>query len=134
MADLDIEVVTNIEGLEELEEAFTGGSKRAIVKFLRHVEMKAAKLLVDSAEKFAPYLTGRLEGAIHRQTVVGDGTVTVRVGPGPEAFYGIFQELGAPAANVPAEHWLENSARAVQQDVLAEYYEGLDESLGEMKK
>src|SRR5258707_1114396 len=107
MADIDIEIVTNIEGLEELEEAFTGGAKRAIVKFLRGVEMKAAKVLVDSAKQFVPKLTGRSEADIHRQSVVGDGTLTVRVGPGPDSFYEMFQEWGAPDANVPALHWLE---------------------------
>ena len=41
MADLDLEIVTDIEGLDELEEAFTDGAKRAVAKFLRHVEMQA---------------------------------------------------------------------------------------------
>ena len=134
MADMDVQIVTNVEGLEELEEAFKDGSKRAIVKFLRRVEMKVAKLLVDSAKQCAPYFTGRLESDIHRQSVVGDGTLTVRVGPGRETFYGQFQEFGAPAANVPALHWLENSARAVEGAVLETFQQELTDALGEMKK
>lgn len=134
MADIDIEIVTNIEGLDELEEAFTTGSKRAVKKFLRSVEMKAAKPLVESAKAFAPYETGRLEIDIHRESVVTEDALTVRVGPGKDAFYGQFQEFGAPEANVPALHWLENSARAVQDEVLQEYYDALKEGLEDMKK
>lgn len=133
MADIDIEIVTNIEGLDELEEAFTTGSRRAVKKFLRRVEMKAAKVLADSAKQYAPYETGLLEGDIHRQVIESDGALTVRVGPGKDAFYGMFQEFGAPEANVPAQHWLENSARAVQSEVLQEYYEAIKEGLEDMK-
>jgi HK97 gp10 family phage protein len=134
MADVDIEIVTNIEGLDELEEAFTTGNKRAVKKFLRRVEMKAANVLVKSAEEYAPYETGQLEGDIHRQTVQGDGSLTVRVGPGSQSYYGIFQEFGAPEANVPALHWLEDSAKAVKDQVLEEFYNGLNEGLEDMKK
>ena len=134
MAEYDATVVTNIEGLEELEEAFTTGNKRAVKKFLRRVEFQAAKVLVDSAKEFAPYETGQLEGDIHRQTVQSDGALTVRVGPSQNAYWGLIQEIGAPARNVPALHWLENSAIAVQDQVLEEFYEGLTEGLKDMKK
>jgi HK97 gp10 family phage protein len=133
MADIDVSIVTNIEGLDELEEAFTTGSKRAVKKFLRQVEMKAAKVLVDSAKQSAPFETGRLEGEIHRQAVQSDGALTVRVGPSQDAFYGLFQEFGAPEADVPAQHWLENSARAVQDEVLDRYVEAINEGLEDMK-
>lgn len=134
MADIKIEVVTGLDGLDELEESFTAGSKRAVKKFLRRVEMKAAKTLQTSAEEYAPFNTGNLEENIRRQTVQGDGTLNVRVGPSREAFYGIFQEFGAPGANVPAQHWLEESARAVQDKVLEEVYTGLQAGLEDMKK
>lgn len=134
MADLDIEIVTNIEGLDELEEALTEGSRRAVKKFLRKVEMKAAKPLVESAKQYAPYETGRLETDIHRQTITNSDGMTVRVGPSSEAFHGQFQEFGAPEANVPALHWLENSARAVQDQVLEAYADALTEGLEDMKK
>jgi HK97 gp10 family phage protein len=133
MADLDIEIVTNIEGLDELEEAFTQGSRRAVKKFLRKVEMQAAKPLVESAKQYAPYDTGHLESDIHRESQVTEDALTVRVGPGKDTFYGQFQEFGAPEANVPALHWLENSARAVQDEVLEAYYDALNEGLEDMK-
>lgn len=57
MADIEIEVVTGIEGLDELERDFLEGSKRAVKKFLRHVEREAAQVLVDSAKDTAPYDT-----------------------------------------------------------------------------
>jgi HK97 gp10 family phage protein len=133
VADIDIEIVTEIEGLDELERDFTEGSKRTVKKFLKRVEMKAANVLVKSAEASAPYETGQLEGDIHRQTVEGDGALTVRVGPSQQTFYGIMHEWGAPEANQPAQHWLENSARSVQEQVLTEYYEGLREGLEDMK-
>lgn len=134
MSDMDISIVTNIEGLDELEEAFKNGSPRAVKKFLRSVEFKAAKVLVDSAKAYAPYQTGNLETEIRRQSVItSDGAMTVRVGPSSYGFYGIFQEFGAPHANVPATHWLENSARAVQDQVLNKYYEELGNALEDMK-
>jgi HK97 gp10 family phage protein len=135
MADMGIEIVTNIEGLDELEEAFTEGSKRAVKKFLRSVEMKAAKILMDSAKEYAPQDTGFLADDIHRQTVLtSDGSLTVCVGPSSDGFYGMFQEFGAPDRNVPALHWLETSAKAVQDDVMDKYMEVLTEALQDMKK
>jgi HK97 gp10 family phage protein len=131
MADLDLEIVTNIEGLDELEEAFTNGAKRAVKKFLRRVEMRAAKPLVESAKQYAPYRTGDLEMDIHRQSVTSDGALTLRIGPSQETFYGLIQEFGD--AHLPALHWLENSARAVQDEVLQEFYDALNEGLEDMK-
>lgn len=133
---IEITVVTNIEGLDELEEAFTQGSKRAVKKFLRRVEMRAANILVESAEECAPYRTGELESDIHRQSVLDSraGTMTVRVGPSKQTFYGLMQEIGIPSENVPALHWLENSARAKQDAVLQEYCDALTEGLEAMKR
>ncbi len=132
MADLDVTIVTKIEGLDELEEAFTNGAKRAVKKFLRSVEFKATKPLLDSAKQFAPKLTGNLELEEHRQTVTSDGALTVRVGPSSRAFYGMFQEFGTQ--HIPALHWLENSARAVQDQVLETYFQALTDGLQDMKK
>lgn len=133
MADIDIEIVTEIEGLDALEEAFTQGSKRTVREFLRGVEMKAAKPLMDNAKAAAPYETGRLEMDVHRQAVTSDGALTVKVGPSKDAFYGLFQEVGIPERNVPALHWLENSAREVQDEVLEIYYQQLGEALERLK-
>ena len=132
MADLDVTIVTNIEGLDELEEALTNGAARVVKKFLRSVEFKATKPLLDSAKQYAPELTGNLEMEEHRQTVTSDGALTVRVGPSSRAFYGMFQEFGTE--HIPALHWLENSARAVQDQVLEVYYQALTDGLEEMKK
>jgi HK97 gp10 family phage protein len=132
MADLDIEIVTDIEGLDELEEAFTDGAKRAVKKFLRHVEMEASKPIVEAAKQTAPYLTGALENDLHRESVVSDGQLNLRIGPSRETFYGLIQELGD--AHVPALHWLENAARSVQDEVLEKYQDALTEGLEDMKK
>ena len=132
MADLDLEIVTNIEGLDELEEAFTNGAKRAVKKFLRHVEMQAAKPIIEAAKQTAPYRTGDLSMDIHRQSVTSDGAITLRIGPSQETFYGLIQEFGD--AHVPALHWLENAARSAQDEVLQEFYDALKEGLEDMKK
>jgi HK97 gp10 family phage protein len=132
MADLDLEIVTNIEGLDELEEAFTDGAKRAVKKFLRHVEMEASKPIIEAAKQTAPYLTGDLQGDIHRESVVSDGQLTLRIGPSQKTYYGLIQEMGD--AHVPALHWLENAARSVQDEVLEKYYEALNDGLEDMKK
>lgn len=134
MADIDIQIVTNIEGLDELEEAFTEGSQRAVRKFLRRVETRAAKVLKDALSEEAPYDTGDLSEDIHTQTVQGDGALTVRVGPSKDTFYGMFQEFGAPEANVPAQHWMEQTAKEHQDEVLQEYMDGLSEGLQDMKR
>lgn len=134
MADIGIEIVTNIEGLDELEEAFTQGSARAVKKFLRRVELRAAKVLKDKASADAPFEEGDLSEDIHAQVITNSDGMTVRVGPSKETFWGLFQEFGAPEANVPATHWLEDSAKSVQDKVLDEYYEGIREGLEAMKK
>lgn len=134
MADINISIVTDIEGLDELEEAFTSGSARAVKKFLRRVEMRAAKVLADSASENAPFDHGDLSEDIHRQVITHSEGMIVRVGPSKETFYGMFQEFGAPEANVPAQHWLEESAREVQDQVLDEYVSAINEGLGDMKK
>lgn len=130
----DVEIVTGISGLAELEEALTGGSKRAIKKFLIGAEKKAAKVLKDALSDEAPYDKGDLSEDIHIQSTTADGVLTVRVGPSKDTFYGMFQEFGAPEANVPAQHWMENTAVEHQDEVLQRYMECVDESLTAMKK
>ena len=132
MADLDIEIVTDIEGLDELEEAFTDGAKRAVKKFLRHVEMEASKPIIEEAKQTAPYLTGALANDLHRESVMSDGQLTLRIGPSRETFYGLIQELGD--AHVPALHWLESAAISVQDEVLEKFHDALTEGLEDMKK
>jgi hypothetical protein len=60
--------------------------------------------------------------------------MTVRVGPSKETFYGMFQEFGAPEANVPAQHWMELTAKEHQDEVLTEYMAGLSDGLEDMKR
>src|ERR1700761_1032101 len=132
--DMDVEIITNIEGPDELEKALIEGSPRAVKKYIRKVEMTAAQVLVDSAKKYAPFEFGTLEDDIHRQTVMGDGVMIVRVGPSKETFWGLIQEFGSPEANVPALHWLEDLAKARQDEVLETYIEAVNEGLEEMKK
>lgn len=134
MADIEVTIVTDIEGLDGVEEAFTTGNVRAVKKFLRRVEMQAAKILQDSASENAPYEEGALSERIGRMVTTDENGMTVRVGPSARAFWGLFQEFGAPEANVPALHWLEESAKAVQDEVLEEFYTGLQEGLEDMKK
>ena len=133
MADLDIELVTQIEGLDELEAALVTGGPKAAKAFLRRVEKKAAVVLQKSAKEYAPYRDGDLEGDINIQIVTDPGGMTARVGPSRETWYGLVQEIGAPSENVPALHWLEDSARAVETEVLDEYNQALTDSLNEMK-
>jgi HK97 gp10 family phage protein len=134
MADLDIEIVTEIAGLDELEEAFTDGAKRAVKKFLRHAEMEASKPIVEAAKANAPYLTGDLEHGIHRESVLdsSSGTLTLRIGPGPEVYYGLMDELGS--VHQEGTHWMEQAAISVKDEVLEKFYEALDEGLKDMKK
>lgn len=134
MADLDIQIVTDIEGLDELEEAFIAGSRRAVRKFLSRVEKNAAKILKDALSEEAPYDTGDLSEDIHMQTVISDGALTVRVGPSKDTFYGMFQEFGAPEANVPAQHWMELAAKEHQEEVLQAFMDGITSGLEDMKK
>jgi HK97 gp10 family phage protein len=135
MADsVDVQIITDIEGLDELEEAFTQGSKRAVKKFTARVERRAAKILKDALSEEAPYDTGDLSEDIHIQTVTVDGAQVCRVGPSKDTFYGMFQEFGAPEANQPAQHWMENTAKEHQDEVLQEQMDALTEGLQDMKK
>jgi HK97 gp10 family phage protein len=133
MDDLDITVVTDIEGLDELEEAFTSGSARAVKKFLRRVGTKAGKVLKDAVSENAPYDTGALSEDIHIQNIANSDGMTTRVGPSQATFYGLFQEFGAPEQNVPALHWMEEGAKSVQDEVLEEYNQAVADGLEDMK-
>lgn len=127
-----ITIVAQIEGLDELEEAFTAGSKRAVRKFLQRVEQRAAKVLRMALSEEAPYDTGALSEDIHIQTLQGDGTLTVRVGPSKRTFYGMFQEFGT--IHTPAQHWMELTAKEHQDEVLHEYIDAVTDGLQQMKK
>ncbi|HZP06778.1 MAG TPA: HK97 gp10 family phage protein [Terracidiphilus sp.] len=133
MADVEIQTVTNIEGLDELEEAFTNGSQHTVKKFLRKVHNDAAQILVTALSENAPYEEGTLSEDIHKNTTTNTDGVLTRVGPSREAYWGLFQEFGAPEANVPALHWAEEGAKSVQDEVLQKHYEGLSEGLEDMK-
>ena len=100
----DVEIITNIDGLDALEETLTVGGKKAAVRFLRSIERRAAKLIQTEAEQTAPYETGNLEDNINISSRLRDDTLTCRIGPGGRAFYGIFSELGTE--HEPALHWL----------------------------
>lgn len=128
----EITIITDIEGLDELEEAFTEGSKRAVKKFLRGVEMRAAKVLKTALSAEAPWDTGRLSEDIHTQTRQSGGALVVRIGPSRNTFYGLFQEFGTPTE--PAQHWMELTAREHQDEVLEKYFDALTEGLQDMKK
>jgi len=134
MADMDVTIVTNIEGLDEFEAACIEGSPRAVAKFLRTVHKTAAKVLKTSAELNAPIETGNLDRHIGVSTTTNTEGMLTRVGPDRSAFYGTFPEWGAPEHNVPATHWLENSAKAVQGEVLERYHEALALGLEELKR
>lgn len=129
---IGVEIVTDIEGLDELEEAFTTGSVRVVKSFLRDVEMKAAKVLQTALEEEAPYESGDLSEDIHTQTVTADGALTVRVGPSQDTFYGMFQEFGTK--DLPAQHWMEETAKEHQDEVLDAYVAAVDNGLQQMKK
>jgi HK97 gp10 family phage protein len=132
MADIYIETVINLDGLDVVEAILNEGSKKAAKKFLRKVDMKAAKVLLDALKANAPHRTDALELNIKRQTVTTDDAITVRVGPSQNVFYGAMLEWGAPEANVPAEHWAEFAAIGVQDKVLEEFYAALQEGLEDM--
>lgn len=135
MADIDIEIVTDIEGLLELEGALIIGGPKAAKKFLRQVEAKAAKVLQTSAKEYAPYRDGDLEEDINVQIITTPDVMTARVGPSQQTWYGLVQEIGATLQNggtVQALHWLEDSARAVQSEVLQEYYQAVNDGIAEM--
>ena len=132
MADVYIEIVTNLDGLDVVEAVLNEGSARAARKFLRKVDMKAAKVLQDAAKAAAPVHSEALELNIGRQTINSPDAVTVRVGPRKNVFWGGMQEWGAPEAHVPALHWLEFAAIGVQDAVLEEFYNALQEGLEDM--
>jgi HK97 gp10 family phage protein len=130
----DIEVVTNITGLDELETTLNEGGKQAAVKFLRKVEKTAARIFQTAAEGTAPYDTGNLAENIGiGSSLLGD-TLTVRVGPRPAAFYGLFQEFGAPEAHVPAQHWLSRAFDETKDEALNEVVNTATETLNDLAK
>lgn len=126
-------IVMKLEGFEELAEALDAGSKRAVKKFLARVEKKAAKVLKDALSEEAPYDQGDLADDIHITTTTEDGALLCRVGPSKQTFYGMFQEFGAPEANVPAQHWMENTAKEHEDEVAEAYMDALNAGIEDMK-
>ena len=133
MADLDLQIITNIEGLDELERDFINGGPRAVKKFLTRVEKRAAKLLQTALSENAPYLTGDLSEDIHIQVVQAPGALVCRIGPSQDTFYGLMQEFGT-VTGTPALHWMELTAKENQDAVLQEYMDAVTESLQDIKQ
>ncbi len=48
----DIEIITNVSGLDEMETTLNAGGKRAAVKLQTATEKTAAKVLAASTENF----------------------------------------------------------------------------------
>lgn len=130
---MSIEVFTEIEGLDELEDALVNGAPRMAKKFLGRVHKKAGEILVESASEKAPYQEGDLAGEIYANTTTNKDGMYTRVGPTKQVFWGLIQEIGSAEANVPALHWLEHSAEEVQDQVLDVYVQAIDDGLNEMK-
>jgi len=128
----DIEIITNLEGLDELEKTLTSGSKGAVKRFLRAGEKKAARVIQAAAIDNAPELTGVLKENIKVSSSVSGDTLNVRVGPSPEAFYGIFQEFGTEFQ--PGQHWLSISFDESKDEALGVFLSEATDSLQEMAK
>jgi HK97 gp10 family phage protein len=126
----DIEIITNISGLDELERTLTEGGKRAAKNFLRKVEKTAAKIFQSNAENTAPVDTGFLSDHINVSSRVQGDTLTVQVGPSPKAFYGLFQEFGTE--DQPAQHWLNRAFEESKDEALTELINTATEMLNDI--
>lgn len=97
-----------VEGLRELQTKLTRLPQHVRGRVLAAALMRGAEPIRRDAEANAPHLTGRLSRGMSKDVEEkGPTSATVAVGPEEDDFYGHFQELGAPAANVPAQPFLE---------------------------
>lgn len=91
MANLKVEVI----GKKELLAKLRAIDEKMATTALEQAAEVGAKVIEDSASQRAPRRTGRLAGSIIHEVAskTKDG-VDVIIGPGRDAFYGLYQELG----------------------------------------
>lgn len=109
-----------IDGLSELSQMLTQESVRTAKRYLLNVAKPAAAIVVAALEESAPEETGRLEGGIDFQSRFsgGDGTtLTIKIGPARNTFWGMFQEFGTH--DQPAQHWMAGAWERCQDKCLS---------------
>jgi HK97 gp10 family phage protein len=127
----DIEIVTDIQGLDELEATLTEGSRKAALKFLRNAEKKAARPVLDAQRMTVPIDYGDLLEALKISSSTRGDTLTVRVGPDKSQNYiGRFTEFGT--IDQPAQHWMSRAFDASKESALDAFIEVATDSLEEM--
>ncbi|HZQ25271.1 MAG TPA: HK97-gp10 family putative phage morphogenesis protein [Terriglobales bacterium] len=131
MAD---EISCTIEGLEGVEAALRDAPRKMAVKYVRSAGKKAAKIMKESIADNMAVDTGFLSEHIGIQTVVNkgdEGSITVHIGPEPEAFYEVFDEFGANGR--AGQHRMEHAAERVENEVLDTFVGELDFGLEDLK-
>lgn len=130
----DVEIITNICGLDELEQTLIAGGKSAAQKFLRNVEKKAAQPVLEAMQETVPIgLTGDLLVALKMQSQTAQDGMVVKVGPtSDENYIGRFAEFGTEKQ--PAQHWMSRAFSNSKEAALDGFIQAATESLNEMTK
>jgi len=129
----DVEIITNISGLDELEDALNAGGKKAAQRFLRSIERKAAKVVLNAMEETVPVVTGALRDSLAIRSTTGQDGLTVMVGPTKDENYiGRFTEFGT--VKQPAQHWMDEAFQSSKEESLTVLIEEATKSLEEMKE
>jgi HK97 gp10 family phage protein len=132
MADIDI--ITNLTGLDELEQTLIAGGQKSAQKFLRTVEKKAAQPVLEAMQETVPIgLTGDLLVSLKIQSQSAKDGVVVMIGPtSDENFIGRFSNFGTEKQ--PATHWMDRAWAASKEAALDGFIQAATESLNEMSK
>lgn len=129
-------VTVEIRGLAELEQKLRNEMKNVAKKVLRKAGKRAAQIWKDAIEQTAPVgLTGYLEShiATGSETESGhEGSMTVKVGPGKGAFYGLFDEFGT--SKQAAKPFMRPVFDAHQNDVLQVFVDELWNALQDLQE
>src|SRR6266478_6429835 len=106
---LDFEI--QVSGLDELEDILTNRAPAAAIRTLRNIGTQGGKVFKAGAVGTAPYDDNEpgphLRDNVVISTKVSGDELTVRVGPGKNVFWGMFQEFGTE--DQPAQHWLQRA-------------------------
>jgi Bacteriophage HK97-gp10, putative tail-component len=125
-----------IDGLSELSEMLTHESVRTAKRYLENVAEPAAQVVLDAMAETCPVgVTGDLKRELTFQTRFSDGddtTLTVKIGPARETFWGLFQEFGTRNVSgtdkkgrpfhhesQPGQHWMQRAWAACQNKCLS---------------
>ena len=113
----------------------THESARTAKRYLVNCAKPAAEVVISALDETVPVATGKLEGALDYQTRFENGegtTLTVKIGPTNEAWWGSWQEFGTHTQQ--GQHWMGRAWEGCQDKVLSVFATEMLARLADMEQ